>query len=223
MKWAGAIRLLLQGLLPVVLLLTSVSILLSDTFLRVEYRLPGFPPDSFGFTTEDRLRWAPVALEYLLNDAGIEFLADLRFDSGAPVYTSRELSHMQDVKDLTQAALRVWAGGLAAVLLAAVALQRLDRPRAAVEGFMVGARFTLILMGVLGGGLIVAFSVVFIGFHRVFFEGNTWLFVYSDTLIRLFPERFWRDAFLFLAFATLLQAGLVYWGARRWLARRPDR
>ena len=33
-------------------------------------------------------------------------------------------------------------------------------------------------------------------FHSLFFSANTWLFEYSDTLIRLFPIRFWQDTFL---------------------------
>jgi hypothetical protein len=27
-------------------------------------------------------------------------------------------------------------------------------------------------------------------FHQIFFSAGTWMFLYSDTLIRLFPERF---------------------------------
>ncbi len=40
-------------------------------------------------------------------------------------------------------------------------------------------------------------------FHGLFFNGNTWLFAYSDTLIRLFPIRFWEDTFLTSAFIVL--------------------
>ena len=43
----------------------------------------------------------------------------------------------------------------------------------------------------------------FTGFHKLFFEGDSWLFFYSDTLIRLFPIRFWQDAFLFAAVIAL--------------------
>jgi uncharacterized membrane protein len=50
------------------------------------------------------------------------------------------------------------------------------------------------------GGIILfvllAFGVIFVAFHQVFFESGTWTFFYSDTLIRLFPERFWRDTFI---------------------------
>ena len=43
----------------------------------------------------------------------------------------------------------------------------------------------------------------FAGFHSLFFEGDSWLFLFSDTLIRLFPIRFWQDAFLFAALIAL--------------------
>ena len=44
---------------------------------------------------------------------------------------------------------------------------------------------------------------LFEGFHSLFFEGDSWLFLYSDTLIRLFPLRFWQDAFLIAAIIAL--------------------
>jgi len=40
-------------------------------------------------------------------------------------------------------------------------------------------------------------------FHKIFFTGDSWLFYYSDTLIRLFPMRFWQDAFLWAAILAL--------------------
>ena len=62
---------------------------------------------------------------------------------------------------------------------------------------------------------LLAFRAFFTAFHRVFFEGDTWLFHYSDTLIRLFPERFWQDAFLWLGGLSLLAGGLL----TRWAPR----
>lgn len=37
-------------------------------------------------------------MNYLTNDEGIEFLGDLKFPDGSPVYNERELHHMVDVK-----------------------------------------------------------------------------------------------------------------------------
>jgi uncharacterized membrane protein len=62
---------------------------------------------------------------------------------------------------------------------------------------------------------VAAFGILFVGFHRIFFEGDTWLFLYTDTLIRLFPVRFWQQAFLTLAGLTLGQAAVVFAVTRR--------
>jgi uncharacterized membrane protein len=60
--------------------------------------------------------------------------------------------------------------------------------------------------------------VLFVGFHQVFFDAGTWTFAYSDTLIRLFPERFWQVAFGAVALGTGAMAGLLWAAARRLLA-----
>jgi uncharacterized membrane protein len=53
----------------------------------------------------------------------------------------------------------------------------------------------------------------FAWFHSLFFEGDSWLFRFSDTLIRLFPLRFWQDAFLVAAAIALgggVALGLIF-------------
>src|SRR5512142_463547 len=107
-------------LVPIALVGLGVRVLLSPLFLNIEYNMPYFPPDTYGFTKADRLKWAPYALNYLVNSAGISYLGDLKFEDGAPLYNERELSHMQDVKRLTQTVLRVWYGALALLLLLGV-------------------------------------------------------------------------------------------------------
>jgi integral membrane protein (TIGR01906 family) len=44
--------------------------------------------------------------------------------------------------------------------------------------------------------LVVNFDQLFTWFHQMFFTSGTWQFYTSDTLIRLFPMRFWQDAFI---------------------------
>ena len=69
---------------------------------------------------------------------------------------------------------------------------------------MVGLTLTVGLIVVIG--MVInpdVFWSFFAGFHSLFFEGDSWLFLYSDTLIRLFPIRFWQDAFLLAAVIAL--------------------
>ena len=106
---AGARRVITM-VVPVLLILTSVRLLLTPAFLQVEYRMPGFPEDPYGFSFGDRLTWSGVSLDYLLNDEGIAWLAEKTLSAGVPLYNDRELRHMLDVKMLVQAALRLWLG-----------------------------------------------------------------------------------------------------------------
>jgi integral membrane protein (TIGR01906 family) len=169
-----------------------------------------FPPDEYGFTKEDRLQWAPYALEYLVNTAEISYLGDLTFDDGSPLYNERELRHMQDVKKVTQTALNVWYISLALLLMLGIWSWRGDWMQTYRQGLMRGGWLMVGLAGAIGLIVLVGISIdpnvfwnFFVGFHGLFFEGDTWLFLYSDTLIRLFPLRFWQDAFLIAAIIAL--------------------
>jgi integral membrane protein (TIGR01906 family) len=52
--------------------------------------------------------------------------------------------------------------------------------------------------------VLISFGILFVAFHNVFFQPGTWTFNFSDTLIRLFPQRFWRDLFLIVGGLTLV-------------------
>jgi integral membrane protein (TIGR01906 family) len=204
-------------LLPIFLLLTSVmSILLTaKKWIQIEYRLPGFPQDPFGFTLEDRLFWAAIDIDYLLNRSGPEYFDTYRLDDGRPMHNERELRHMEDVKQLIQAVRYVWVGGLISLVSLSAVLVHVGSYMTVLEGFYGGSRATLIIMVVLILGVIAAFGLIFVGFHRLFFEGNTWIFSYSDTFIRLYPERFWQDTFIYVAFFTIVEALVILFLTRR--------
>ena len=218
-------RLVLIFLIPFVLVLTNVRLLLTPLFPAIEYRLPGFPDDVYGFTRADRLKWSEIAINYLLNAEGIEFLGDLRFPEGqtAPpescqyyldgdcnrLYNDRELRHMHDVKLVTRWALNVWVIGSVLVLFAIGLLYYYREVAGLRVGLIGGATVTLVLLLGLVAYLLINFNTFFTQFHQVFFEGNTWIFLWSDTLIRLFPLRFWQDAFIFVGGAAILEAAAI--------------
>lgn len=197
-------------LVPLALLGLAIRVLLSPIFYKVEYNMPYFPPDEYGFTKADRLKWAPYAVNYLVNNADISYLGNLKFDDGKPLYNERELSHMNDVKRVTQGALRVWYVSLAILLLLGLwawfggwwESYRLGLMRGG--WLMVGLAITIGLIVVVGIAINPnVFDIFFAAFHSLFFEGDSWLFLFSDTLIRLFPIRFWEDAFLWAAVIAL--------------------
>jgi integral membrane protein (TIGR01906 family) len=210
-KW---VRGILQGVIVLLvlfgLLMAGIRLLMTDAFINMEYNMPYFPEDSYGMTKEQRIRWGAIAVEYLLNDEGIEFLGDLTFDDGTPLYIESELSHMLDVKILTQQALQVWYGALAVLLALGVAAWQMGWLPAYKQMVSRAGLYTIIILATLVLFILLSFNALFTGFHRIFFEGDTWIFRYSDSLIRLFPIRFWQDAFILAGGFTLL-GGLGLW------------
>jgi integral membrane protein (TIGR01906 family) len=216
-----ALRIFLAVMLPVFLVLSAVRMVTTETFLKIEYNRPGFPEDWYGFTREDRLHYAPYAIEYLRSDAGISYLGDLTFEDGMPLYTAKELNHMEDVKAVMQAALRVHTVLSVALAAAVIALAWKHESRWALRrGLAAGGIFTMSLIFALVVLIFINWDFFFDGFHGVFFEGDSWHFSNSDTLIRLFPEQFWFDAALSIGMFTVLSALAAVVGVWAW-ERRP--
>jgi len=213
-----SLRIVMTVALPFVLVLSNVRLVLMPWFPAFEYNRSRFPADAYGFSTGVRKLHARRAVEYLLNATSIDYLAEERFEDGAPLYNGRELRHMQDVKMVTGRVLWVWRGALLFALAAGVALARQPATRPLLRaGLMAGAAIVVVAVVVLLAYVLLNFNSFFTNFHRVFFESGSWMFSYSDTLIRLFPLRFWSDVALLIGGASLLEGVLLWWVAARFL------
>jgi integral membrane protein (TIGR01906 family) len=189
------------------LMMTVIRLLFTPLYPQVVYRMPGFPEDRYGFNLEERLHWSRISMEYLLNDSDIDFLASQQLADGQPLYNQRELSHMVDVKVVLQGMVTAWT--ILLVLMAALGLWawRANWLPAFVRGLGNGGRLTIALIVLILLAVVISFNWLFTTFHRIFFTGDSWLFFYSDTLIRLFPLPFWQAAFVIMGVLTLLAAG----------------
>lgn len=219
----AAVTLLLTLAIPVVLVLVSVRLVMSPVFLAYEYNRPGFPVDAYGITREERLTYGPLAVDYLLNDAGIETLSSQVFSNGTRLYTPLELQHMEDVKVVTQTAFNLLVILLISLAASAFFLLRsnshIERIKAFWQGLFNGGLLTLGLIVTIVFGAIFAWDYFFVTFHRLFFADGTWVFLYSDTLIRLFPERLWFDAALLIGLLTVSGAAILILFSWRILTR----
>lgn len=209
-----ALRVYLTLTMPLLLVLIGIRLVMTPLFLQLEYNRMGFPADSYGFSTADRLTYAPYAVNYLLNGEDISYLAELRFVEGAPLFNVRELQHMRDVKAVTQIAfLGATLAGLVSVV-SALTLYRTDRHMLWLS-LRGGGFLTLSLVLAIVIVSVVSWDFFFTTFHGLFFESGTWQFAYSDTLIRLFPEQFWFDAALVIGGLTVV--GALFWvGLSQW-------
>jgi integral membrane protein (TIGR01906 family) len=113
---------------------------------------------------------------------------------------------MLDVKIVLQRALGVW--GILLLVLTGLVFWSWrsgwlpDLFRALAHGSIA----TLVIIAMVLVGVAVSFYQLFTYFHKLFFTGDTWIFNYSDTLIRLFPLRLWQDGFIMMGVLTVLGA-----------------
>jgi len=192
-------------LTPLLIITTGMRMALSPVFINIEYRLPNFPPDQYGFSLSDRLYWADFSIDFIAGKIDKQTFSSATLSDGSPLFNGREISHMVDVRNLTVAMLWTWrflALGFAILLL----LYRKEESKNKLfHALSKGAKTTLGIIAVILIFLAINFNQLFTAFHRIFFEGDTWLFFYTDSLIRLFPLKFWQDLFIFIG---MLSVGL---------------
>ncbi|HEY75596.1 MAG TPA: TIGR01906 family membrane protein [Thermoflexia bacterium] len=215
--WPKLAHFLIVLTLPLVFLAVSLRAVTGHWLVRWEYGKPDFPPDPYGLTTDERIRLASVCVDYLTTGAGIDLLADLRLSGGEAAFNERELAHMVDVKRVFWSIL--WAGVVAGAVVvggtAALAARPATHPRAPTA-LMGGSILTLAILVGVGGLMLTQWNVFFTGFHELLFPPGSWTFPTSDTLIRLFPERFWMDVGMTVVGMIVVQAVIVGVGAFLW-------
>ncbi len=209
LSWATAL------IVPFFLMMTAIRLLFTPLYPQIVYRLPGFPPDTYGFSLEDRLHWSRISMEYLLNNSGIDYLSKQQMTDGQPLYNERELSHMVDVKNVLQRMIVAWTILLVVLAGLAVWAWRGHWMSYFLHGLGTGGILTIGMIVLILAGVAISFNGLFTAFHELFFTGNSWLFLYSDTLIRLFPLPFWEIAFILMGVMTLIFAGILIWLERR--------
>lgn len=218
------LQLLITLLIPILIILTSARFLATDRYLAFEYSKTSFPPDSFGFTDQQRFSLASTNIHYVR-----AHLPDDEFSiqtlNGVPVYNAREVSHMTDVQAVFQSILLVWWIAISLLLMLGFVFWKTGKLESLASAIRSG--------GLLTSGIILAIAMLagfawqfwFNTFHLIFFKPSSWLFSYSDTLIRLFPVEFWFDATLTISLLSLaggILLAFVGWRGKRILAGKQD-
>jgi len=209
------LKLLIMLLIPILIIGGVVRMLATDAYLAFEYGRVSFPPDSFGFTDRQRFILASTNIHYVRAHLPNDELSK-QILNGMPVYNPREVSHMADVQAVFQSILRVWWAVFILLILLGFVLWKTGERKALASAIQLG--------GLLTSGIILSIALLaifgwqfwFNTFHLFFFEPGSWLFSYSDTLIRLFPVEFWFDATLTISILSLIGGLLVTLAGWRW-------
>jgi len=203
------LRWLIVLALPAVLIVGAVRALTWPWFPAWEYSRAGFPPDTYGMPAEERLWLARECVTFLNLPADLERLGRLQLEDGSAAFNSRELEHMADVKRVYD---QLTSGALLALVMMIAAgwsLRQRGAGAAAWGALSDGGLLTLLALLGVGGLMLTSWDTFFVGLHGLFFTEGTWRFFYSDTLIRLFPVRFWQDAGLWVAGTVAVTAFIL--------------
>ncbi|HZD10145.1 MAG TPA: TIGR01906 family membrane protein [Candidatus Binatia bacterium] len=235
------VRWLVVAAMPFFLGFSAVGLFVNsfELYIAYEYAKPNFPRDlgqvsevtrqQLGLTPlsqDEREQLALVAVDYIQRpdpaEEVIHLLEDQRLPgSERPLYNASEISHMLDLKHVTDGVARLnWLAAF--VVLGGLALLLLQ-PGTRSIGYLAlfqGGMATMVLLLLIGLFIVLGWSIFFVQFHELLFPPGTWTFAYSDSLIRLFPEKFWFDfgvlqsllAFLLGAIVTLI--GWLLWRRR---------
>ncbi|WP_367182167.1 DUF1461 domain-containing protein [uncultured Arthrobacter sp.] len=202
------LQVLVAVFFPVILLAAAVRAVTTPLFLWAEYHRPGFPADSYGFSTEDRMTYGSYAMDYILNWAPARFLGDLVNTDGDQLFLDSEVGHMADVKGVLSTGFVV-ATVLALLAIAACVYLARRYPGGIRRALFAGAVATLVLAIALAVAGVLAWETFFTQVHALFFADGTWTFRLDDTLIRLFPAQFWIDAAATVGAIVLIGAVLT--------------
>jgi integral membrane protein (TIGR01906 family) len=204
---------------PVLTVTTSIRIALSPLYINVEYNLPGFPPDEYGFSTADRLQWGQYSIDYLLGKVPQSEFSIQTLPDGSSLFNQREIAHMLDVRNLTAPVLLIWKVLLGFFMIMFLFSLWGKWSADYLKALRDGARLTILLIIMILFSVWLNFDLLFTKFHQLFFTGDTWLFYYTDDLIRLFPMRFWRDLFIFIGALTIIFSAIPILLWRRYLRK----
>lgn len=202
-------KVLLCVLFCVVVILSGLRLCLTSTFIDLQYNVFGVPEDTYGFSLQERTEYAYQSIDYLLGKVSDQEFESLTFPDGKALFNQRELSHMQDVRDLSVIVVRVWFIALTALLIGVLAGHKAGWQRESMQAGKTAGLIVLSFILIVLISVTLNFDQLFTAFHRVFFEGDTWLFYSSDSLIRLFPMPFWVNVFVVIGvLSALLSIGL---------------
>lgn len=204
---------------PGLLIVNGLRLVAHDWIVTFEYGRDGFPVDRYGLEPDERKALALTGLDAIRpGTEGVELLRRATLPDGSTAFDGRELSHMDDVRRVFGGALRLQLAVVVALAAAALGLRR-RLGWVVPAGLAGGAVATLMLAVVAIPVILLGFDGFFVRFHGLFFEGDSWRFSATDTLLRLYPERFWSDVAQLVAAVTLAQAVLLAALAGLWLRR----
>lgn|GEM_PF-250665 len=182
LSWVAAV------LVPITLFGVGLTLLLTPAFVRLEYAVQRDSAAEHALGKAERYRLASEVVNYINAGGKAKFLANLRLADGSPVFSSHEISMLDDVKNGAQNMLALRNAAFAFCFLLAWFAWAGNWLAELRGGIYQGGWLTIVAAVILGG------AGVLTGI-----EPANWL-QGADMLPALFPSDFYWHALLLVVF-----------------------
>jgi integral membrane protein (TIGR01906 family) len=146
-----------------------------------------------------------------------------------PLFGTKEIAHMKDVKRLVQGNYIIQVLSLVAVLSIFISA-KLSFSSGAMQFIckytMWGGIATIALITTIGLATLITFDQLFLAFHKISFANDFWKLDSSkDYLVIIFPQGFWKDATIFVATLVIISASILSTisGTYLWFLKRSSK
>lgn len=187
--------LLVVLLSPLIFVGIPTRIAFNEWFIDWEYSKEFFPKDRYGLDDSYRKYLAKLGLRAVLSDEGLEEFRRARLPDGRKAFREKEIRHMEDVKRFLEV---FFPAVYVASILSFLALLYLRDVRAIGKTLVASSLFSLLLTLCVALFSVTNYDLAFELFHNYVFDPYSWRFRYTDTLLRIYPMKFWFDGTLFV-------------------------
>jgi integral membrane protein (TIGR01906 family) len=203
----GIFKGILIFITPLWIIGISTRIVFNPWFIDFEYSKKDFPKDRWGLDDGYRKFLAKLGLEAVLSKEGLEEFAKAKLPDGRKAFRKKEIDHMKDVNKflkfffpVSYLSFLVWSVGFF-----------LSKKK---SSYLIFSGIWTMVFILTSGLLIVSFyDKVFAFFHDTVFGEFTWRFRDNDTLLRIYPMKFWYDGtIVVIILSVMLSSFLVLLG-----------
>ena len=199
--------------IPVFLVTANVRFLVSDVGFYQKGLRDHNAVEATGIALPELDRAAQEIIDYFENDAATLRIVVLNQGQEEPLFNSKEVQHMQDVKRLMRFVYRLNEVSLVIVLsyiCCVVLWTRSKGLRSLARESMMGVGVGFGALAFVGVFALTGFDETWNRFHKIVFRNDLWqLDPETDHLIQMFPEPFWQGATYLVGALTLAEAAVI--------------
>lgn len=207
-----------------VILISSFEIVAygSMDYYQAEYEKYGVA-DNLNMEMEDIMYVTEEMMDFLRGDREDLIVDTVVGGVEREFFNDSEISHMVDVQELFIGGLRTRNISMIVIIVLMVALVsgKMSWKRILPRAFQYVTAAFVMVVGVIGYLFATDFYKYFEIFHKIFFEGDTWLFdVNTSLMINMLPEGLFYDMTLRIVVVFLAMMGVSFViacvGRRQW-------